>query len=93
MEEKRTLLAHLTLWQEAARNAQKENMGRVVFEPKEMERVCGQLRAYIESETLCAREIIERVIEVLNGNLKYGSMDEWLTQDVEFCVSSLEGLL
>lgn len=39
------------------------------------------------------KEVVERVIEVINGELKYGSMDETLQQDLEFCVSSLEDLV
>lgn len=68
MEQKRTLLAHLTLWQEAARNAQKEKMGRVVFEPKEMERVIGELRAYIEGYARPAVEEGKFRITIEDGN-------------------------
>lgn len=74
-QNKRTLLAYLTLWQEAARNAQKKPMGRVVFEPKEMERVCGQLRAYIEETGIQAIPLEEGQFRITIEDGNDGSVE------------------
>lgn len=39
------------------------------------------------------KEVVVRVIEVINSELKYGSIEETLQQDLEFCVNSLEDLV
>ena len=39
------------------------------------------------------KEIVGEVINTLNLELKYGSLDEVLVQDLEYCVNSLTELL
>lgn len=70
MENKRILLAQLLLWQEAARNAQKEGLDRVVFEPKQFEQTVSDLREYIEDAYNNAGKVL--------GNFAQSLKEHWL---------------